>query len=161
MTQMHIFVLAIMLSVIAAPAQASESVFAGLVKATSTTNRQALVKILSIEKLSTSTGTVGKDNRKNGGKMRHGVAVTEIADKLSGCAVKQWRDTGSDQGKAYILWECPNKRVPQNDCYFYSYRAEMLDARYHPANLFVLAMPSRDYERCGHVLVPPPPLPSR
>jgi len=41
-------------------------------------------------------------------------------------AVKQWRDIGGDQGAAYILWECPSRRVPENDCYYYSYRAETL-----------------------------------
>lgn len=153
---MRTLVFASALLAIAAPVKVSDSLFAQLVEATASSDRLALTRLLSSETLSSSTGTVGKDNRLNGGPMRHGVPAAEIADKLNGCAVKQWRDTGSEQGKAYILWECPAKRVPGNDCYFYSYRAEMLDPRYHPANLFVHEMPSRDYKRCGQVLIPPP-----
>lgn len=90
--------------------------------------------------------------------MRHGVSPAEIVDKLNGCSVKQWRDIGSEEGRPYIQWECSEKRVPDNGCYFYSYRAEMLDSQYHPANLFILGMPSRDVGRCGRVIVPPPRL---
>jgi len=139
---------------VASPAAASKSLFAQLVEATSASDRRELSRLLSTETLSTSSGMVGPDNRLSGGPMRHGVPVAEIAAKLEGCAVKQWRDIGSDQGKAYILWECPTKPFPGNDCYFYSYRGEMLDPRYHPANLFIHEMPSRD-KRCGSILVPP------
>jgi hypothetical protein len=87
--------------------------------------------------------------------MRHGVSAAEIAGKLEGCIVKQWRDVEDESGRPYILWECPRKRVPENDCYFYSYRAEMLDPRYHPANLFINEMASWD-NSCGPRRVAPP-----
>jgi hypothetical protein len=150
-------VLAGALLTLAAAVQASESLFAQLVEATSNSDQKAVTRLLSSETLSTSTGSVDQDNRLSGGPMRHGVSADEIAMKLNGCSVKQWRDSGSEQGQPYILWLCPTKRVPENDCYFYSYRAEMLDPRYHPPNLFVHEMPSRD-PRCGPFLPPPPRL---
>ena len=134
---------------------ASGSLFAGLVDATSRSDRAALIRFLSTETLSSSTIRVAEGNRLDGGEMRHGVPVAEIADKLQGCNVKQWRDVGSEQGDAYILWECPTRRVPETNCYFYSYRAAMLDRRYHPANLFIHEMPSWD-ARCGVGRVAPP-----
>jgi hypothetical protein len=152
--QMRNLVLAVTLVTVAAPAQASESLFAQLVDATSNSDQNALVRLLSTETLSTSTGSVDQDNRLSGGTMRHGVPAAEIAGKLQGCSVKQWRDSGSERGRPYILWLCPTKRVRENDCYFYSYRAEMLDGRYHPPNLLVHEMPSRD-PRCGPILPPP------
>lgn len=155
---MRYLVLVSGLLAIGAPAEASDSLFAQLVEATTISDPQALAHVLSTETLSTSTVTVGTDNRLNGGPMRHGVPVEEIADKLNGCTVKQWRDEGNKPGEAYVLWECPTKRVPENECYFYSYRAAMLDPRYHPANLFIHQMASRDYARCGRILVPPPRL---
>jgi len=142
---------------VASPAVATESLFAQLVDATSASNQHELTRLLSLETLSTSSGSVDADNRLSGGVMRHGVPAAELASKLNGCAVKQWRDTGSAQGKAYILWECPSKPFPGNDCYIYSYRAEMLDPRHHPANLFIYEMPSR-IRGCG-LMIPPPPRP--
>jgi hypothetical protein len=117
-----------------------------------------LTRLLSSETLSTSTGVVLDGNRVSGGPMRHGVASRDIAEKLVGCAVKQWRDTGTEEGSAYILWECRARRAPENDCYFYSYRAEMLDPRYHPANFFIAETPGWD-SRCGVRLVAPAPPP--
>ena len=87
--------------------------------------------------------------------MRHGVPAAELADKLQRCVVKQWRDTGNQLGSAYIYWECPTQRVPRESCYFFSYRAEMLDARYFPPNLYIGEDLSWD-TRCGARVVAPP-----
>jgi len=141
-----------------APATASRGLFAQLVDATASQDEMALAKLLSSETLSTSTGVILEGNRVNGGPMRHGVPSRDVAKKLVGCAVKLWRDTGTEQGPAYILWECPARRAPESDCYFYSYRAEMLDPRYHPANLFIAEIPSWD-SRCGVRSVAPVPPP--
>jgi hypothetical protein len=142
---------------VAAPASATDSVFARLVKASTKSDQALLRTVLSSETLSTTTGRVVEGNRVNGGPIRHGVPGNELAAKLVGCAVKQWRDVDSEQGSAYILWECPSRLASENDCYFYSYRAEMLDPRYHPANLLIAEMPSWD-SRCGVRFVAPPKL---
>jgi hypothetical protein len=155
---MRFIILSAALLGIAAPAPAARSLFAQLVDATANDDEMALARVLSSETLSTSTGVVLEGNRVNGGSMRHGVPSRDIAKKLVGCAVKQWRDTGTEQGSAYILWECPARRAPENECYFYSYRAEMLDPRYHPANLFIAETPSWD-SRCGVRFVAPAPPP--
>jgi hypothetical protein len=153
---MLIVLAAITLLAVAVPNQASDSLFAKLVEATSRSDQAALTRLLSFEALSASTATVGKDHRRSSGPLRHGVPAREIAETLRGCSVKQWRNTGSEHGQAYILWECPTKRVVEHECYFFSYRAEMLDPRYHPSNLFVNEMPSRDDVPCGQVPIPPP-----
>lgn len=143
---------------VAAPAYATDSLFARLVKASLKNDRASLARVLSTETISASTGQVLADNRVNGGAMRHGVSSNELARKLVGCAVKECRDAGNEQGPAYILWKCPTRRAPENQCYFYSYRAEMLDPRYHPANLLVSEKPTWD-ARCGARLVAPPMMP--
>ena len=148
-------VLFFVLLVAAPPAFGAESLFAKLVDASSKSDQRALANLLATETLSTSTITVEKNNSLKGGSMRHAVPAAELAAKLQGCVVKQWRDTGSQYGQAYILWNCPTKRLPDDECYFYSYRAAMLDTRFHPANLFVHEMPSWD-SRCGQRLPPPP-----
>lgn len=127
---------------------ASGSLFSRLVDASPASDLEELTRLLSTETLSSSMGTVLAGNRVNGGPLRHGVSAKQVAEDLQGCTVKQWRDVGTDQGDAYILWECPEQRAPENDCYYYSFRAEMLDPRFHPANLFIHKMPSWD-ARCG------------
>lgn len=144
-----------------APASATGSLFARLVDASSKSDKQALSTILRSQVLSTSSATLAPGNRTNGGELAHGVSATPLIEKLLGCAVERWRDVGGEQGSAFILWHCPEKRVPDNDCYFYSYRAELLDPRHHPPNLYIGETPSWDNERCGlrHVAPPPPPPP--
>jgi hypothetical protein len=137
------------------PNQTPPSLFAQLVTASARSDKGALTRLLETETLSTSTITVTDGNRLRGGLMLHGVSAVEITTKLQGCAVARWRDVGQQPKDAFVLWECPSKRVPRTDCYFYSYRASMLDTRYHPGNLFIHEMPSWD-GRCG-VRIPPPP----
>lgn len=130
--------------VAAATGAGSESLFSRLVQASAKADQPALTRALSSQTLSISSGSVVRGDRVDGGELRHGVSPVEIAGKLEGCIVKQWRDINDESGGPYILWQCPMKRVPENECYFYSYRAEMLDPRYHPANLFIGAIPSPD-----------------
>lgn len=143
------------LAITATPDPEPESLFARLVSASARSDDVTLTRLLETETLSTSTIGVTEGNRLRGGPMLHGVPAAEIANKLRGCAVTRWRDVGQQAGEAFVLWECPNKRAPGTDCYFYSYRASMLDGRHHPANLFIHEMPSWD-RRCG-VRIPPPP----
>jgi hypothetical protein len=143
----------------AVPALASESLFARLVEASASPDRQALLRMLQSQTLSTSSATVGAGNRLSSTGLRHGVPATELAEKLEGCAVERWRDVGRDQDSAFILWHCPSKRVPGTECYFYSYRAELLNPRYHPPNLYIGEWPSWDHVRCGQRPPPAPPSP--
>lgn len=144
------------LTATADPSTATNNLFAELVRATDSSDTTELARVLETQTLSTSTISVSEDNRLSSGQMKHGVSAAEIAEKLNGCKVKQWQDLASRFREAYVLWECPTKFVGENKCYFRTYRASMLNPRFHPPNLFIHELPHRDYERCGSFLPPPP-----
>lgn len=141
---------------IAASAAVSESIFAKLVLATESSNWEEVTRHLETETLSTSTVSIGSDNRLVGGTLMHGVSAHEISEKLKGCSVQRWADVGFKWGGPFVLWECPTKRLPENKCYFRIYRGSFLDPRFHPANFYVHEMAERDIKLCG-IIIPPPP----
>lgn len=114
-------------------------------------------RVLSRETLSTSTVTIAPDGRLDGGPIYHGVSAHEIATKLVGCTVESWRDTPKDEtGEPFVLWTCPAQQIVETPCYYRSYRAALLDPRWHSDNLFVHAMATRDPARCSNSVAPPP-----
>ena len=141
---------------IAVSAAVSDSIFAKLVAATESSNWNEITGLLETETLSTSTISIGSDNRLVGGPLMHGVSAREISKKLKGCSVQRWGDVGYKWGEPFILWECTTKKLPENKCYFRVYRGSFLDPRYHPANFFVHEMAERDIKLCGTILPPPP-----
>lgn len=158
--RVHTILLLAALPFVASPVGAQQSLFASLVDATERGDKKALVRILSTCPLSTSRGTVGADNYVRAGKMRHNVPAAKLADRLLGCAVTRWSEVPSAWDSGFVLWQCRTERAPENGCWFYTYRASLLDPRYHPPNLFIKAMPSRDVARCGTIAPPPLRMPS-
>lgn len=137
-------------------ATTTDSIYARLVSATSSSNWDELERLLATESLSTSTISVDPNNRLVGGPLRHGISAREIAEKLKGCSVKRWEDLDYKWGGPFILWECPTKRLAENNCYFRTFRGSYLDPRFHPPNFFVHEMAERDVKLCGSIIPPPP-----
>jgi hypothetical protein len=141
---------------VAPPSVPEPSLFAKLAQASEQHDKKALLRLLSSRPLSTGRGTVGPDNDLKSGEIRYDVTATELAEKLQHCSVKRWNDGPDAWLGPFVFWSCPAERVPENPCWFYTYRASMFEPKDRPASLFVGAMPDRDVARCG-AFTPRPP----
>jgi hypothetical protein len=139
-----------------APPAPEPDLFASLVAATERHDQKALLLLLSNYRLSTSRGTVGPDNYVKSGQIRYDVSATVLAGRLQGCFVKRWNHGPNAWLGPSVLWHCPAERVPENPCWFYTYRAQMFEPKDGPPSLLLAAMPDRDVAKCG-AIVPPPP----